>query len=276
MSEATATFGRTRATVWRRAGYWLTDAALLAGRGVRQMLRSPGTLFATTGLPVIFFVFFAYVLGSGMSSPGQPYVQFLFPGLLVATVTFSTIPAVITGLHDDLNNGIIDRIRSTPASVSAVLLGRALADNLRNVLGSSVLLGLALLAGVRFSGGFPEALAAMALLLLYGFAVIAFAGYLTTAMRNVEAAQMIGTAVAGPLGFVSSLYADPARMPVWLRVFAEQNPASHTGDALRAWMGGTSAGSSLWYAVAWLVGATLLFGWLANRRVALASTPGQR
>lgn len=257
----------------RQAAHWLTDAALLAGRGIRHTLRSPGTLFALTAMPVLFFVFFSYVLGSAMSAGDEPYVQFLLPGLLVATITFSTIPAVISGLHDDLRSGLIERIRSMPASVSAALAGRAVADNLRNVVSSAVLLGLGLVAGVRISAGWSELIATAALLLLYGFAIVCFAAFLTVSLRGAEAAQMIGTAVAGPLGFVSSLYADPAGMPVWLRVFAVHNPASHTGDTLRAWLGGDAAGASAWYAVGWLALAVVLFGWLTLRRIAPAATP---
>lgn len=248
-------------------GHWLADAAALTGRGIRLTRRDPGTLFALTVMPVIFFVFFSYILGSGMSVPGGSYRDYLFPGLLVATITFSTVPAVIAGLHDDLRNGVVDRVRSLPASVSAALVGRAVADNLRNLVGVAVLVVLGLLAGVEFTGRLVALLGGLALLLVYGFAMVWLAAFLTVSLRSLGAAQMIGTAVTGPLGFVSSLYADPSGMPGWLRVVAEHNPASATGDALRAWMSGQTPGGALWYALAWLVTAILVFAGLTIRRV---------
>lgn len=259
-----------------RVGFWLADAAALTGRGVRLTVRDPGALFAMTVMPVIFFVFFSFILGSGMSAPGMPYLDYLFPGLLLATITFSTIPSVIAGLHDDLRNGVIDRVRSLPASVSAALTGRCTADNLRNLVGIAVLTVLALVSGVRLPADAGRLLAALGVLMLYGFAMVWLAAFLTVMTRGLETAQMIGTMIAGPLGFVSSLYADPAGMPAWLRVVAENNPASAAGTVLRAWMIGQSPGGSLWYALAWMSAAVLVFAGLTIRCVSRAARPPAR
>ncbi|MEV5536148.1 ABC transporter permease [Saccharopolyspora shandongensis] len=251
----------------RELTWWWLDAWLLTSRSVRRTFRAPDTIFTMTAMPVIFFVFFGYVLGGMMRPPGQDYPTYLFPGLLVATITFSTIPAVIAAVSADLRSGITDRFRALPTSPSAVLTGRTAADGARNIIGIVVLVLLGAITGIDLTAlGFGRAVASLALLLLYGFAMAWIAAFLAVVTRGGEAAQMIGTAVSGPLGFVSSLYATPESMPSWLRVFAELNPASHTGDALRSWLAGQPAGASPWYSAAWLIGIIAVLGWLTAHR----------
>ncbi|NIJ13034.1 ABC-2 type transport system permease protein/oleandomycin transport system permease protein [Saccharomonospora amisosensis] len=253
----------TSGSIATAVAWWWTDAWLLVVRNVRTTLRTPDTIFAMTAMPVLFYVFFGFVLGGTMNIPGEDYTQYLFPGLLVATITFSTVPAVIGAVSADLRNGIMDRFRALPMSRSAVLVGRTAADSVRNLIGIVVLVILGLFTGVDLSTGPGYLLAGLGLLLLYGFAIAWIAAFIAIAMRGAETAQMIGTAVAGPVGFVSSLYANPAAMPAWLGAFAEYNPASHTGNTLRDWLDGTPAGSTLWLAVAWLAGIVLVLGFLA-------------
>ena len=53
------------------------------------------------------------------------------PGIFVQTTVFGSMLTGM-GLAYDLTNGMIDRFQSLPMSRSAVLLGRTLADSVRN------------------------------------------------------------------------------------------------------------------------------------------------
>jgi ABC-2 type transport system ATP-binding protein len=63
---------------------------------------------------------------------GVSYVNFLLPGIFVQSVTFRASQTAV-GLSQDLERGVIDRFRSMPMARSAVLVGRTLADLVRNV-----------------------------------------------------------------------------------------------------------------------------------------------
>ena len=54
-------------------------------------------------------------------------------GIFVQTVAFATA-ATAVGLAEDMSKGLIDRFRSLPMARSAVLIGRTIADLVRNVL----------------------------------------------------------------------------------------------------------------------------------------------
>ena len=71
---------------------------------------------------------------------------------MVQTIVFGT-SATSVGLAEDLQKGIIDRLRSLPIARSAVLGGRIVADTVRLTVVAVVLLAVGHLVGFRFEGG---------------------------------------------------------------------------------------------------------------------------
>jgi ABC-2 type transport system permease protein len=55
-------------------------------------------------------------------------------------------------------------------------------------------------------------------------------------------------------------------MPSWLQTFADWNPFTKLTNAARALYNGTDPGADLWYAIAWAVGITIVFSFLASRK----------
>ena len=58
---------------------------------------------------------------------GVDYVDFVVPGFITTGVLFNAMYAVI-GVAEDMDSGLIARLRSLPIPRSAVLVGRAVAD----------------------------------------------------------------------------------------------------------------------------------------------------
>ena len=54
-------------------------------------------------------------------------------------------------------------------------------------------------------------------------------------------------------------------MPDWLQAFASRQPVTLTADAMRAIFNGTDAGSSLFWALVWIVGIVGVSSTLAIR-----------
>ena len=132
MTAVTADAPLTVARVNR--GHAVGDALTMAWRNLLNIRRNPQLLVFATIQPVIFVLMFRYVFGGaiqGSLPPGQTYVDFLMPGIFVQTVVFGSLTTGV-GLADDLSKGLIDRFRSLPMARSAVLVGRTLADLVRN------------------------------------------------------------------------------------------------------------------------------------------------
>src|SRR5438552_4168646 len=146
----------------------------------------------------MFVLFFVYVFGGAISTPGYTYVDFLIPGIIVQNIAFGGFVTAL-GINEDLHKGLIDRFRSLPMSRGAVLAGRTLADVVTNSLGATILTITGLLIGFSFHTGPLEVIGGFGLLLLYGYAfswVFAFVGMLAS---TPEAANSVGFIAIFPL-----------------------------------------------------------------------------
>ena len=94
-------------------------------------MRVPAYIMFTVIQPVMFVLLFRYVFGGAIPvrRPGG-YVNFLMPGIIAQTAAFACFGTAIA-LAQELQKGVIDRLRSMPMARSAVLSGRLVADSLR-------------------------------------------------------------------------------------------------------------------------------------------------
>jgi ABC transporter DrrB family efflux protein len=266
----TATAARTASAVREETPsglIWsIRDCWTEASRHLRALPRNPEVLAFSTIQPVMFVLLFAYVFGGSIKVPGySDYNQFLVPGIFAQTVLFGSTFAAV-GLAEDMSKGIADRLRSLPMFEPAVLIGRTVADLIRNLITFVVMLAVAFAIGFRFEGTLVEALAATLLLLAFAYAFTWVNAFLGVSVSSVEAANSASFTWIFPLTFVSSAFVDPSSMPSWLEPIARNNPFTIATNAVRALYNGRDAGSDLWLALAWSVGITLVFAFLASRK----------
>ena len=242
---------------WRAA---ITDAAVVTGRNLRHFTREPQLLIFSTIQPVMFVLLFVYVFGGAVRSSlpgGVSYVDFLLPGIFVQSVTFRASQTAV-GLSQDLERGVIDRFRSMPMARSAVLVGRTLADLVRNVLIIGLMIGVGYLVGFRFTGGLSGALGSIAVVTAFGLALSWIFAYVALTVPGAEAAQSAGFVVTFPLVFASSVFVPVATFPDWLQTIAKASPVTLTADAARS-LALTGTPSSLAGTSAWIAGILLVF-----------------
>src|SRR5437588_792983 len=149
----------------------LTDTRVVTGRNLRHFVRQPQLLIFSTIQPIMFVLLFAYVFGGAVKGSlphGVKYIDFLLPGIFVQSVAFRATQTAV-GLSEDLERGVVDRFRSMPMTRSAVLIGRTVADLVRNVLIIGLMIVVGYLIGFRFHAGVPEAIASIAIVSAFGF-----------------------------------------------------------------------------------------------------------
>jgi ABC transporter DrrB family efflux protein len=238
----------------------VTDAVVVTGRNLRHFIRQPDLLVFSTIQPVLFVLLFVYVFGGaiGRSLPnGAAYVDFLLPGVFVQSVTFGASQTAV-GLKEDLTRGVVDRFRSMPMARSAVLAGRTVADLVRNILIIGLMIAVGYAVGFRFHGGVAGAVACVAVVAAFGFALSWIFAFVALTVRGAETAQTAGFVVIFPLVFASSVFVPVATFPDWLQAFAKINPVTVTADAARSLaLYGTPA--SLGAAAAWIGGLLAVF-----------------
>jgi ABC transporter DrrB family efflux protein len=244
------------------------------GRNLRRYQRQPQIAVFVFIQPVMFVLLFRYVFGGSIRIPGLDveYVQYLMPGIIVQSVTFSTVGTSI-GIGEDLKAGIIDRFRSLPMAHSSVLAGRVLSDTFLTVLTVIVMVAVGYLVGFRITTDLLQALVAFVVMLAFGFSFSWIAAFIGLALKEPEAVQSGGFLWMFPVAFASGVFVVPATLPGWLQDFAAHNPLTRVADAVRALtIGVYPCGSSmetvtactgiqenLLWALAWAVGIFLVF-----------------
>ena len=102
----------------------------------------------------------------------MPYKDFVVPAVLVQTMTFAAMGSGV-GIANDMQTGMVDRFRSLPMARSAVLVGRTLADLLRNCFVVALMCGVGVLVGWSPDASFLSVLAGVGLILAFAYGAIA-------------------------------------------------------------------------------------------------------
>jgi ABC-2 type transport system permease protein len=254
----------TRRTPRRHA---VADAVTMTWRNLLTYVRLPQLLVFSTIQPIMLVLLFRYVFGNSinLSDPSIDYVDYLMPGVFVQATVFGALGTGV-GLAEDLHKGLVERFRSLPMARSAVLAGRTIADATRNAFVLVLMSGVGLLVGFRIHGGVPAYLAALALVLLFTYALSWLAATVGLGASNGEAAQAALFPLVFPLVFASSAFVDTSFMPGWLQAFANYQPVTVTIDAARNLVLDQPIGWSVVGSIAWSLGLIAVFGPLAVRR----------
>jgi ABC-2 type transport system permease protein/oleandomycin transport system permease protein len=244
----------------------VSDAVTIAWRNILNIMRNPQLIVFSTVQPVIFVLMFRYVFGGAIKGlQGVPYVDYLMPGVFVQTVLFGSMNTGI-GLADDLNKGLIERFRSLPMARSAVLIGRTLADLIRDAFVIVLMCVVGYAVGWRPHGNVVEVVGALGLILFFAYALSWLFAIVGMSVRDGETAQAASFPILAPLLFASSAFVPLRTMPGWLQAFAERQPVSIVVDATRGLTLGHPDSGDILYAVAWIVGLIAVCAPLAVRR----------
>ena len=215
---------------------FLGDTALLTGRSLRHITRSPDTIITTTIMPIAFMLLFVYVLGGAINSGTDSYVTYLLPGILLITIA-SGIAYTAYRPFLDLQSGIFERFQSMPIARSSVLWAHVLTSLVASTISVVVVVLVALLMGFRSSAGVLAWLAVAGILVLFTLALTWLAVIAGLSAKTVDGASAFSYPLIF-LPFVSSAFVLTATMPGPVRAFAENQPVT----------------TGIWVALAWCLG----------------------
>ncbi|SNS40145.1 ABC transporter permease [Actinomadura mexicana] len=211
-----------------------SDTRLVFLRSMRQTLRSKVAVVFGAVQPLLYLVLFGPLLsdlvdvrGFGAGSAWQVFV----PGVLVQLALFGAGFAGF-GLIADLRSGVVDRLRVTPASRTALLLGRVLRDTVVVAFQGAAVVAAGLALGLRA----PVGGIAVGLLLVVALAVsVASLSYVVALRtRSEDAFAPILTSVTLPLMLLSGILLPMSLAPGWLDAVSRFTPFRYMVDAARA------------------------------------------
>ena len=243
------------------ATHAVADTAVLTGRSLRHILRSPDTIITTAVTPIAMMLLFVYVLGGAIETGSdEPYVTYLLPGILLMTIA-SGVAYTSYRLFLDLQGGIVERFQSMPIGRSAVLWGHVLTSLVANAVSVAIVVAVALVMGFRSGAGVLAWLGAAGILLLFTVALTWLAVVAGLSAKTVDGASAFSYPLIF-LPFISSAFVPTDSMPGPVAWFAENQPVTAIVNAIRALLDGQSAGGDLWVALAWCLGLLVVaYAW---------------
>ena len=248
----------------RRLTWSMSDTARMTWRNLMYYVRNPYWITLAVIQPIMFTLLFVFVFGGALKDkvPGGNYADYLLPGIMIQTVIFSSLGSGIN-IAEDMQKGIMDRFRSLPTSRGTVLSARTLSDTVRNVVNVALMTAVGYLVGYRFHGSALDATAAVAIVVLIGFAFSWIAATIGLLVNSPQTAEVAGFTWSFPVIFASSIFVTINDMPGWLKAFAEVNPITIGADAVRAYSLHTPPGNGPWQTVLWCVVIIAVFRTLA-------------
>ena len=266
MTSLTTTPARQVALPRRSKLAWAAaDSVAVAKRNLLGILRRPQLLGFATIQPVLFELMFRYLFGGSIHVPGVGYTNYLMAGIFVQTVMFGAQNTAI-GMAEDLHSGLIERFRSLVMARSAILVGRVLADAVRNLFVIVLMIGVGYLVGFRLRTNAVALVAAVGMLLLFGFAISWVTALLGLTAKSAEAAGAAALPLTVLLGFPSSAFLVTRTFPGPLRAYADHQPLTATVNIIRPLLLGGPTASHALAAIVWCAGIVAVFAPLSVLR----------
>ncbi|MFC4002744.1 ABC transporter permease [Prauserella oleivorans] len=216
----------------------LRDIWLIFRRDLALSLRNPAWILIGVMQPVLYLVLFGPLMDKIVTStpgfpPGSSWT-ILTPALVIQLALFSASFAGFA-LLADFRSGVVERLRVTPASRTALLLGKVLNNALQTIVQTVVLTVLALLF---FDLAAPLGGVLLTLLIVALLSVtLSSASYaLALTVKSEESFPALLNAVLMPVLLLSGILVPitTGLAPEWLYTISRINPFTHIVDAGRA------------------------------------------
>lgn len=245
----------------------LVPALVFIGRGLLHTIRNGEALVMAIMLPTILMVMFAYVFGGAMDPSGN-YVDYVVPGIILTCAGFGAAHTAVA-VNVDMTTGIIDRFRTMPIPASAVLAGHIVASVVKNLVATSIVIGVGLLIGFRPSATPLEWVGAFGVIALWIFAITSLFAAIGLAAGSAAGASGYGFVLLF-LPYLSSGFVPISTMPAWLQPVAEHQPITPLIESIRGFLMGAPDAGYTWTAIAWCAGLILVAfvwgSWLFRRK----------
>jgi ABC-2 type transport system permease protein len=248
----------------------IRDTWLIFHRSLRLTIRQPTWILFGMMLPLLYLFLFGPLLEGATQAAGAGTNAFnwFVPGLLIQIAIFGTA-FVGFGLIAELRSGVIERMRVTPMSRGAMLLGRSLRDIVILLFQSVLLIALAIPLGLEIDPA--GILVVLALLALMGLMIAPLSYSAALMLKSEDAFAPVVQFISMPLLLLSGILLPMALAPDWLQFLSSLNPLTHAVDAARALFNGQWGSPD----IALGVGITTVFAvlsvWLAARTFSRAN-----
>ena len=242
---------------------FLRDSFIVFRRQLRMNLRNPAWVIIGALQPVLYLLLFGPLLTPLVSQFGADNAYtFFVPGMLVQLGIFGAFFAGFS-LIAEWREGVIEAERVTPASRTALLVGRLARDVLQLFVQALILVALGFVMGM--DAPVRGVVLGVGLTLLVGGACAAASNALALTTRSEDVMAPVINMVMMPVLLLSGILLPMTIGPDWLLRASDFMPVRHVVDAVRGSFLGDFSADSLAWGTAWTVTLFVLALWWGTR-----------
>jgi len=204
------------------------------------------TIIGNLGEPVIYLIAMGVGIGSYMKlTSGEPYLNFIAPGLVVSSVMFASVYECTFGsflrmIHEKIYSSIV----STPISTDEVIMGDILWGTTKAVLSGMIMFLVVMLFGI---GSFVKLFPIILLMLLVGFLFSSMALIVTALAPNFDFFTYFLTLFVTPMFFFSGIFFPLDEFPNAVKVVSSFLPLTKAANISRFIMQGSVLNKNVLY-----------------------------
>ncbi len=243
----------------------LHDTWLIFRRDILAALRNPTWIMIGIMQPLLYLFFFGPLLVKSLNAVGLSDVDgwMIFTPAIIAQLALFGSSFVGFGLLAEFRSGVVERIRVTPVSRVALLLGKVLANAVQTVVQALIIIALAYLV---FDLNAPLGGIVLSLVIVFLLSItLASCSYaLALTLKSEDAFPALLNAVLMPLLLLSGILIPitAGSAPDWLYTISRINPFRHVVDVERnSFRGDFSMDALFTGSVVVLVMAVLAIWW---------------
>ena len=213
-------------------------------RETKVFQREQSRIVASIVNPILWFLIIGGGLGSTVSIEGINYQTFIFPGVLIQTVLFSSI---FFGVYIvwDKKIDFLKEVIVSPMGRTSIFIGKMIGGSTDTILQIFILF---IVGFLFFSAGLMPGvhldplslILSLVFLLVTTFAMTSLGLILGSQMESPEGFQLVGSFVIFPMFFLSGALFPINNLPKWLAPFVFLDPVTYSVDGLRGVLIGTS------------------------------------
>lgn len=208
----------------------LTGIYAIWQREILTFLRERPRIISAAINPIFWLVTFGAGLGSTVAIAGINYQQFIFAGIIVQTLLFSSI-FYGSYLVWDRRIDLLKAVLVTPLSRPAIFFGKVLSGVTFALIQTVIILAFGFFIGINYT--IPSIVLVVLTVALAAAALTAVGLTIGSLMTSPEGFQLITTFVIFPLFFLSGALFPLDNLPAYLATLTAVNPVTYIVDVLR-------------------------------------------
>jgi len=165
------------------------------------------------------------------------YIQFMFPGILVMTLLFSSMFSAISIIWDR-EFGFLKEMLVAPIRRTSIAIGKAIGGASRSTIQGVIILIFSPLIGINMT--IQKFLLIVPLMFFIAFTISGIGIIIAARMESFEGFNLIVNFVIMPMFLLSGAIFPISNLPPWLSTIVNINPLSYGVDIMRWVMTGIS------------------------------------